>query len=93
MAFAPLPDWKNSMRADPSRQAWLEKFHLYWVPHVVSIDQKSERMSYSKLLLMALMEQIASDFQHIITGDELWFFFDYRRDSSGRCRLMSFVNA
>jgi hypothetical protein len=49
------------------------------VPHALSIDQKSERTPYSKLLLM---KQKASGFQRIITGDELWFFLYYPRDSA-----------
>jgi hypothetical protein len=51
------------------------------VPHAQSIDQKSERISYSKLLLIALMEQKASGFQRIIIADESKFFLDYPRDS------------
>jgi hypothetical protein len=46
------------------------------------IDQpKSEKLSYSKLLLTKRMEQNAGGFQWIITGDELWFFRYYSRDS------------
>jgi hypothetical protein len=57
------------------------KFYLHRVLHALSINQKSERMSYSKLVLTALMEQKASNFQRIITGDESCFFLDYPRDS------------
>jgi hypothetical protein len=59
----------------------LKTFHLRWVPHALSITQKSERMFHSKVLLMALMEQKASGFQRIVTGDELGSFVDYPRDS------------
>jgi hypothetical protein len=38
-------------------------------------------MSYSKILLTALMEQKARGFQRIVAGDELWFFLYYPRDS------------
>jgi hypothetical protein len=69
------------MLADPSRQAWLEKFYLREVSHALSINQKSERVLYSKLRLTALMEQKASGFQPIITGTELWFFFSSPLDS------------
>jgi hypothetical protein len=34
----------------------LKKVHLRWVPHTISINQKRERVLYSKLLLTALME-------------------------------------
>jgi hypothetical protein len=40
---------RDDVLVDPSRQVWLEKFHLRWVPHVLSISQKSKRVSYSKL--------------------------------------------
>jgi hypothetical protein len=59
----------------------LKQFYLCWVPHALSISQKSERVSYSKLLLMALMEQEAGGFQPIIPGDELWFLPYHPRDS------------
>jgi hypothetical protein len=45
------------------------------------MNQKGETVSYSKLLLMALMEQKANVFQKIITGDESRFFHYYPRDS------------
>jgi hypothetical protein len=64
---------------DPSRQAWLEKVHLHWVPHALSINRKSERVPHSKLLLTVLMEQKVSSYQQIVTGDE--FFLHYPRDS------------
>jgi hypothetical protein len=51
------------------------------VLHALSINQKSERVSYSKLLLIALVGQKASDSQWIITGDESWFFPYYPCDS------------
>jgi histone-lysine N-methyltransferase SETMAR len=51
------------------------------VPHALSINQKSENVSYSKLLLVALMEQKVSLFQRIITGDEWWFFLGHPSDS------------
>jgi hypothetical protein len=51
------------------------------VLYALSINQKSERVSFSKILLTALMDQKASGFQLMITGDESWFFLDYLRDS------------
>jgi hypothetical protein len=49
--------------------------------HTLSINQKSERVSYSKLLLTSLMEPKASEFQRIFTRNELRLFFHYPRDS------------
>jgi hypothetical protein len=59
----------------------LKKIGLCRVPHALSINQKSERVSYSKLPLTALMEQKASGFLRICTGDESWLFLYYSRDS------------
>jgi hypothetical protein len=59
----------------------LKRFHLRWVSHTLTINRKSERLSDSKLFLTALMEQKASGFQRIITGDESWFFLYCPRDS------------
>jgi hypothetical protein len=80
-ALDPLPDWQGDMLADPSRQAWLGKIPV--LPGAACpIDQPEWRkVSYSKLLLRALMKQKANGFQRIITGDESWFFLDYLRDS------------
>jgi hypothetical protein len=64
---------------DPSCQAWLEKFHLRWVAHALSINQKSQTMSYSKFILTILMEQKASGFQWIIIGDAGRFFVGFPR--------------
>jgi hypothetical protein len=57
-----------------------KKFHLCRVPRALLINQKSESVSYSKLLLTELMEQKASSFHRIISGDESRFFFYYPRD-------------
>jgi hypothetical protein len=59
----------------------LQKSHFRWVPHGLSIIDRSERVSYSKLHLAAPTRQKASGFQQITTGDELWFFFSYLRGS------------
>jgi hypothetical protein len=79
--LSPLPDWKSGVLAGPSRHAWFEKIHLRWVPRAPSISQKSERGSYSNLLLTTLMKQKASGFQQTITGEQSWLFLYYAGDS------------
>jgi transposase len=59
----------------------LKKFHLRWVPHALSSNQKSERVSCPRLLLAAVEQNEATRFQDVITGDESWFFLYYPRDS------------
>jgi histone-lysine N-methyltransferase SETMAR len=59
----------------------LKKFHLRWVPHSISSNQKSERVSYSNLLLAALEESRQTGFERLITGDESWFYISYPHES------------
>jgi hypothetical protein len=40
----------------------LKNFHIRWVPHALSISQKNERVSYSKLLVTALPEHKTTGF-------------------------------
>jgi hypothetical protein len=37
-------------------ELWLQKFHFRWVLHALSSNQKSERVTYSSLLLAILEE-------------------------------------
>jgi hypothetical protein len=77
----PFPDCNGDVVADPSRDAWNEKFHLGWLMRVLSINHKRERVSYSTLLLTDPIEQRPNSFQRIITGDASRFFLYYPRDS------------
>jgi hypothetical protein len=56
--------------ADPSGQVWL-KNHILARAHSLSINRTSERVSYSKLLLTALIEQKANGLDRIISPG--WF--------------------
>jgi transposase len=60
----------------------LRKFHLRWIPCTLTEDQKSERVTYSTQLLATLEQQQPMDFEHIITGDESWFYFYNPPDSA-----------
>jgi hypothetical protein len=60
----------------------LKNLHIRWMSHAPSINQRNERVSYSKLFLTALTEQRVNGFQQIITGDGSWFFFYCSRDSA-----------
>jgi hypothetical protein len=47
-----------------------------------AIDQPKERKrAIFKAPFDSLIEQKASGFQRMVTGDESWFFFDYSCDS------------
>jgi hypothetical protein len=52
----------------------LIKFHLHWIPHSPTADQKSGRVGYSRQLLAILGQQQPMDFEYVITGDASWFY-------------------
>jgi hypothetical protein len=58
----------------------LKKFYRHEIPHALSVDQKNEWLSYSELLLAALMDHNLPDFEWVITDDESWFFRHYPCD-------------
>jgi hypothetical protein len=58
----------------------LKTFHLSQMPHALSINQTSEKVSHLKLLLTALRESMSNRFPRIITGNESRFFFFHPRD-------------
>jgi transposase len=60
----------------------LKKLHLRWVPHTLDQAGKNERVTYSRALLEQLTEAQQDDFQHVVTGDESWFFLFYPRESA-----------
>jgi hypothetical protein len=60
----------------------LQQFHLRRIPHALSSNQKSERLTYSSLLLEVLEEAQRTGFERIITGDESWFFLSYPHNSA-----------
>jgi hypothetical protein len=52
----------------------LEKFNLRDIPHSLEDDQKRSRVDLSEELLEILQQDGQYNFQHILTGDESWFF-------------------
>jgi hypothetical protein len=60
----------------------LQQFHLRWVPHALSPNQKSERVTYSNLLLEVLEEAQRTGFERVITGDESSFFLSDPHNSA-----------
>jgi hypothetical protein len=65
-----ISERRDDVLADSSPQVGLKKFYLRWVLHVLSVNQQSERVSYSNFHLIALMEHKPSDFERVVTGDE-----------------------
>jgi hypothetical protein len=52
----------------------LEKFNLRYVPHSLEADQKRWRVELPRGLLQILEQDQQYEFEHILTGDESWFF-------------------
>jgi hypothetical protein len=75
LAERPFSSWKMLYRHFRiGKTTWLRVFHdelgfkelhFRWTPHALSINHKSERVSYSRILLTTLMEQRAGGFQQI----------------------------
>jgi hypothetical protein len=61
----------------------LKEFHLLLVLHVLSVNQKSQRMSHSKPFLTEVTKRKPTDFEPVIAADESGFFLSYPRDSVG----------
>jgi hypothetical protein len=55
----------------------LEKFNLRYIPHSLEDDQKRSRVELSEELLEILQQDRQNNFEHILTGDESWFFLQY----------------
>jgi transposase len=54
----------------------LEKFNLRYVPHSLEADQKRSRIELFRELLHILEQDQQHEFEHILTGDESWFFLN-----------------
>jgi hypothetical protein len=60
----------------------MHRFHLRWVPHNLSSNRQSERISYSSFLRAKIVDAEQTDFERIITEDKSWFFVLYPHDST-----------
>jgi hypothetical protein len=54
----------------------LEKFNLRYVLHSLEVDQKPSRVELSRELLPILEQDQQYEFEHILAGNESWFFFE-----------------
>jgi hypothetical protein len=51
------------------------KFHFRWIPHILTPENKQERVSYATVMLEILNRDQPFGFHHVITGDETWVPF------------------
>jgi histone-lysine N-methyltransferase SETMAR len=70
----------HTIRDVLTRDLGLTRFTRRWVPHELSRANKARRVEDSRLLLEELRKDSRRDFDHIMTGDESWFYYSY--DSS-----------
>lgn len=54
-----------------------KKYHLQWVPHMLTSALKKKRVQYSKSILQQLRIFKMEGYHHIITGDESWIYLRY----------------
>jgi hypothetical protein len=54
----------------------LEKFNLRYVPHSLEADQQWSPVELSRKLLQILEHDQQYELEHILTGDETWFFLN-----------------
>jgi transposase len=55
----------------------LQKFNLRSVPDILDSAQKQNRVTFSREFLEMLRREQQNNCDHVITGDESWFFLDY----------------
>jgi hypothetical protein len=53
-----------------------EEFNLWYVRHSLEAGQKRSRVEFSRELLQILKQDQQYEFEHILTGDERWFFLN-----------------
>jgi hypothetical protein len=59
----------------------VKKFHLHWVSYALDTNQKADRVTLLHGILSVLQSAHYAGLQRIITGDGLWLFLHYLRDS------------
>jgi formate-dependent phosphoribosylglycinamide formyltransferase (GAR transformylase) len=58
----------------------MKKFHLRWVPYALNTNQKVEIVILSNKILSGLQSVRFTGVEHVVTGDELWFFLYHPHD-------------
>jgi transposase len=71
---------KDTVRHILEKELLLKKRYTRWIPHELNMSQKKARVAEAKQLLEILKKDEASDFQHIVTGDESWMLYSYPYD-------------
>jgi hypothetical protein len=59
----------------------MKNFHLRWVLHQLTDDLRQVRLAKCDELLRAPEAMQRTDFRHIITGNEIWFYLEYQHAS------------
>lgn len=54
-----------------------KNYTLRWVPYFLTSDLKNRRKNGAQQLKNALLNESKKDYNHLITGDQSWFFLSY----------------
>jgi hypothetical protein len=76
-----LQDCESYVLAHFARRFGTAKFNLRWMPQSLDSAQKQNRITYPRALLEVLRREQQHNVDHVITGDESWFFLHYPNES------------
>jgi hypothetical protein len=58
------------------------KSYLRWVPHSMTGNEAQCQITFSEELLEVVRHAKETNFEHLLTGDESWFYYEYPHDSA-----------
>jgi hypothetical protein len=58
------------------------KYYLRWVPHSMTGNEAQCRVTFSEEPLEVVRHAKETNFEHLLTGDESWFYYEYPHDSA-----------
>jgi transposase len=61
---------------------WFRKCYLRWVPYSMTGNKAQCRVAFSEALLEVARYAKETNFKHLLTGDESWFYYEYPDDSA-----------
>jgi hypothetical protein len=56
------------------------KSYIRWLPHSLTENEAQGRVIFSKELLQVLCHAKETNFEHLLTGDESWFYYEHPYD-------------
>ena len=65
----------------PKEKLKLQKICAHWIPHLLTPEQKKDRVEKASVLLSRLKNRDSRRLREVVTGDETWLYFfepDYK---------------